>query len=319
MHIRKCFKNPLQRDRSRAGWKRYVWMPKNQICVVQVSVPVAKGCLGHARSLLLAAVLRLQDGVWKCSGNMWCSTSMDFICRDLNPYRLCTVWDRREKWLVFYPYVWAKTFRGWIRLLCCGWDACFWSSALEESTTKQFHPVVCCMWRQYLTAAWWICLCPSSKGLDNYALGPRLLDFMCCRQFGHIFLVWYQLQRDRFHTLPLNWHQDGVPGVWCLRVYHHPIIYHSKMIILISKYFLKDVVKKDKFTLTFKSQFCNLPEIRCQSFEIPFKFTFHVVFPSHKTTFFVATHTGDQFNFITTQPKSSDSSSPPTQAINYDR
>ena len=158
-------------------------------------------------------------GVWKCSGNMWCSMSMDFICRDLNPYRLCTVWDRREKWLVFYPYVWAKSFHGWIRLLCCGWDACFWSSALEGSTTKQFHPVVCCMWRQYLTAAWLICLCPSSKGLDNYALGPRLLDFMCCRQFGHIFLVWYQLQRDRFHTFPLNWHQDGVPGVWCLRVW----------------------------------------------------------------------------------------------------
>ena len=62
MHIRKCFKNPLQRDRSRAGWKRYVWMPKNQICVVQVSVPVAKGCLGRARSRLLAAGLRLQDG-----------------------------------------------------------------------------------------------------------------------------------------------------------------------------------------------------------------------------------------------------------------
>ena len=35
---------------------------KNQICVVQVSVPVAKGCLGRARSLLLAAFLRLQDG-----------------------------------------------------------------------------------------------------------------------------------------------------------------------------------------------------------------------------------------------------------------
>ena len=31
-------KNPLQRDRGRAGWKRYVWMRKNQICVVQVSV-----------------------------------------------------------------------------------------------------------------------------------------------------------------------------------------------------------------------------------------------------------------------------------------
>ena len=62
MHIRKCFKNPLQRDRNRAGWKRYVWMRKNQTCVVQVSVPVAKGCLGRARSRLLAAVLRLQDG-----------------------------------------------------------------------------------------------------------------------------------------------------------------------------------------------------------------------------------------------------------------
>ena len=55
-------KNPLQRDRSRAGWKRYVWMRKNQICVVQVTVPVAKGCLGRARSRLLAAVLRRQDG-----------------------------------------------------------------------------------------------------------------------------------------------------------------------------------------------------------------------------------------------------------------
>ena len=96
-------KNPLQRDRSRAGWKRYVWMRKNQTCVVQVSVPVAKGCLGRARSRLLAAELRLQMGVWKCSGTMWCSTSMDFICRDLNPYQLCTVWARREKWLAFYP------------------------------------------------------------------------------------------------------------------------------------------------------------------------------------------------------------------------
>ena len=76
------------------------------------------------------------------------------------------------------------------------------------------------MWRQYLTAARLICLCPSSNGLGNYAIGPRLLVFMkCCRQFGHIFLVWYQLQRDRFHTLPLNRHQDGVPGVWCLRGY----------------------------------------------------------------------------------------------------
>ena len=62
MHIRKCFKNPLQRDRNRAGWKRYVWMRKNQTCVVQVSVPVAKGCLGRARSRFLAAVLRLHDG-----------------------------------------------------------------------------------------------------------------------------------------------------------------------------------------------------------------------------------------------------------------
>ena len=61
MHIRKCFKNPLQRDRNRAGWKRYVWMRKNQACVVQVLVPVAKGCLGRAWSWLFAAVLRLQD------------------------------------------------------------------------------------------------------------------------------------------------------------------------------------------------------------------------------------------------------------------
>ena len=140
MHIRKCFKNPLQRDRSKAGWKRYVWMPKNQICVVQVSVPVAKGCLGRARSRLLAAVSGYRMGVWKCSGTMWCSTSMDFNCRGLNRCQLCTVWARREKWLAFYPWVWAKSFHGWIKLLCCGWDS-FWSSAPEGSTNKQFHPV----------------------------------------------------------------------------------------------------------------------------------------------------------------------------------
>ena len=42
-------------------------------------------------------------------------------------------------------------------------------------------------------------------------------------------------------------------------------------------------------------------------------------FPLHKTTFFVATHTEDLLNFIATQPKSSDSSLSPTQAINYDQ
>ena len=63
MHIRKCFKNPLRSNRSRAGWKKYVWMRKNQTSVVQVSAPVAKGCVGRARSRLLAAFLRLQDGV----------------------------------------------------------------------------------------------------------------------------------------------------------------------------------------------------------------------------------------------------------------
>ena len=174
MHIRKCFKNPLQRDRSRAGWKRYVWMRKNQICVVQVSVLVAKGCLGRARSRLLAAFLRLQDGVWECSGTMWCSTSMDFICRDLNQCQLCTVWAKKVKWLAFYLQVWAKSFHRWIKLLCCGWDS-FWSSALEGSTIEQFHLVVCCMWRQYVTAPWLICLCLSSKGLEN--LRPRAAPF----------------------------------------------------------------------------------------------------------------------------------------------
>ena len=42
------------------------------------------------------------------------------------------------------------------------------------------------------------------------------------------------------------------------------------------------------------------------------------LFSLHKTTFFVATHTGHQLIFIATQPKSSDSSPPPTQAINDD-
>ena len=91
------------------------------------------------------------------------------------------------------------------------------------------------------------------------------------------------------------------------------------MIIIISKYFTKMIVEKDKYTFIFKSQFRNLPEIRFQSFKIPFKFTFHGVSPLHKTTFFVATHTGDQLNFIATKLKSFDTSPPPNQAINYDR
>ena len=37
------------------------------------------------------------------------------------------------------------------------------------------------------------------------------------------------------------------------------------------------VVLKDNFTFIFKSLFCNWPEIRSQSFKIPFKFTFHGV------------------------------------------
>ena len=91
------------------------------------------------------------------------------------------------------------------------------------------------------------------------------------------------------------------------------------MIIIISKYFAKMVVVKDKYTFIFNSQFRNLPEIRFQSFKIPFKFTFLGVSPLHKTTFFVATHTGDILNFIATKPKSFDTSPPPNQAINYDR
>ena len=35
---------------------------KNRTCVMQVSAPVAKRCLGRAGSRVLAAVLRLQDG-----------------------------------------------------------------------------------------------------------------------------------------------------------------------------------------------------------------------------------------------------------------
>ena len=41
-------------------------------------------------------------------------------------------------------------------------------------------------------------------------------------------------------------------------------------------------------------------------------------FSLHKTTFLVAAHTGDQLNFIATQPKPSDSSPLPAQAMNDD-
>ena len=86
------------------------------------------------------------------------------------------------------------------------------------SPIEQFDLVVCCMWRQHLTAPWLIFLCPWShrvpRGWTIYAPGPHLLEFVkCCRQFGHIFLVWYQLRRDQFQTLLMNWHRDGVPGV----------------------------------------------------------------------------------------------------------
>ena len=42
-------------------------------------------------------------GVWECFGTMWCSTSMDFICRDLNQCQLCTVLAKKVKWHAFYP------------------------------------------------------------------------------------------------------------------------------------------------------------------------------------------------------------------------
>ena len=55
--------------------------------------------------------------------------------------------------------------------------------------------------------------------------------------------------------------------------------------------------EKDKYTFIFKWQFCNLPEIWFQSFKISFKFTFHGVFPSHKTTFLKVTDTRGSVKF----------------------
>ena len=53
------------------------------------------------------------------------------------------------------------------------------------------------------------------------------------------------------------------------------IISQSKRIILISKYFTKSDVWKEKYTFIFKWKLCNSTEIRFQLFKIPFKFTFH--------------------------------------------
>ena len=64
------------------------------------------------------------------------------------------------------------------------------------------------------------------------------------------------------------------------------IISQSMGIILISKYFTKSDVWKEKYTFIFKWKLCNSTEIRFQSFKIPFKFTFHGFFPLHKIIFF---------------------------------
>ena len=71
------------------------------------------------------------------------------------------------------------------------------------------------------------------------------------------------------------------------------------MIILILKYFTKNVVEKDKYTFIFKSQFCNLPEIWFKSFKISFNFTFHGVFPWYKgisqiLSQYIFAHLGDK-------------------------
>ena len=161
-------------------------------------------------------------GVLECSGTMWCYTSIDFICRGLNQFQLCTVWARNKKWLAFYPYVWDQSCHKLIRLLCCGWDS-FSSCAQEGSMIEQLFLVVCCMWRQYLTEPWLICLSPWShlfpRDWTIYARGPRHVDFVkCWRHFGHIFLVWYHHKEISF--IHFTW--TGITivclhGVWCLR------------------------------------------------------------------------------------------------------
>ena len=97
-----------------------------------------------------------------------------------------------------------------------------------------------------------------------------------------------------------------------MRPYHLPV-----EIILISKYFLKNVVSKNNFTFIFKSLFCNLAEIQFQSFKTPFKFTFHGVFLLTQDHIFCSDSYRGSVKFYrdTTQILWL---LPPTQAINDD-
>ena len=52
MHIRKYFKNPHQSNRSRAGWKQYVWMRNNQTC----GASIASCSIGMSRECEVSAV-----------------------------------------------------------------------------------------------------------------------------------------------------------------------------------------------------------------------------------------------------------------------
>ena len=87
---------------------------------------------------------------------------------------------------------------------------------------------------------------------------------------------------------------------------------------IILKIFLKNVVYKGKFTFSFKNSFAIYQKSDFNRSKSHLNSPFMEFFSLHKTTFLVAAHTGDQLNFIATQPKPSDSSPLPAQAINDD-
>ena len=89
MYIRKYFKSPHQSNRSRAGWKQYVWIRNNKTCGTSI------GSCSTRMSQECELYWGYRMEVWECFATMWCSTSIDFICRDLNQSQLCTEPERR--------------------------------------------------------------------------------------------------------------------------------------------------------------------------------------------------------------------------------
>ena len=89
---------------------------------------------------------------------------------------------------------------------------------------EEFFLVVCCMWRQYLTEPWLICLSPWShlfpRDWTIYARGPRHMWILWSAEDILGIYFWFDIHYKEISFIHFTW--TGIKivclhGVWCLR------------------------------------------------------------------------------------------------------